>query len=129
MAVYYSFKHSTEKESIPIDGLFIKVKDLAQKIFEAKKLKRGNNGLVLTDPVSNEEYVDEETLIPRCSTVLVRRVPPRHWPPIPIVIGQQGEGFESGVVQDMPEPIVVGSDRGRRMLGGRGFVFQETAVL
>ncbi|XP_057977019.1 E3 ubiquitin ligase PARAQUAT TOLERANCE 3-like isoform X2 [Malania oleifera] len=84
MAVYYKFKSAKDYDSIPIDGHFISVLNLKEKIFESKHLGRGTDfDLVVTNAQTNEEYLDEAMLIPKNTSVLIRRVPGR--PRLPIV--------------------------------------------
>ncbi|XP_028121509.1 E3 ubiquitin ligase PARAQUAT TOLERANCE 3-like isoform X2 [Camellia sinensis] len=78
MAVYYKFKSAKDYDSIPIDGHFISVANLKEKIFESKHLGRGTDfDLVVTNAQTNEEYLDEAMLIPKNTSVLIRRVPGR----------------------------------------------------
>lgn len=84
MAVYYKFKSARDYDSIPMDGPFISVGTLKEKIFESKHLGRGTDfDLVVTNAQTNEEYLDEAMLIPKNTSVLIRRVPGR--PRMPIV--------------------------------------------
>uniref|UniRef100_A0A803LTA1 DWNN domain-containing protein n=1 Tax=Chenopodium quinoa TaxID=63459 RepID=A0A803LTA1_CHEQI len=96
MAVYYKFKSAKDYDSISIDGHFISVANLKERIFESKHLGRGTDfDLVVTNAQTNEafhglslcsaisEYLDEAMLIPKNTSVLIRRVPGR--PRMPIV--------------------------------------------
>ncbi|GMH26650.1 hypothetical protein Nepgr_028493 [Nepenthes gracilis] len=84
MAVYYKFKSAKDYDSIPIDGHFISVANLKERIFETKHLGRGTDfDLVVTNAQTNEEYLDEAMLIPKNTSVLIRRIPGR--PRMPIV--------------------------------------------
>ncbi|KAL6985978.1 RING-type E3 ubiquitin transferase [Sarracenia purpurea var. burkii] len=84
MAVYYKFKSAKDYDSIAIDGHFISVANLKEKIFESKHLGRGTDfDLLVTNAQTNEEYLDEAMLIPKNTSVLIRRVPGR--PRMPIV--------------------------------------------
>ncbi|XP_030502982.2 E3 ubiquitin ligase PARAQUAT TOLERANCE 3 isoform X1 [Cannabis sativa] len=84
MAVYYKFKSAKDYDSIAMDGPFISVGTLKEKIFENKHLGRGTDfDLVVTNAQTNEEYIDEGMLIPKNTSVLIRRVPGR--PRMPIV--------------------------------------------
>ncbi|XAR54933.1 hypothetical protein NMG60_11030272 [Bertholletia excelsa] len=84
MAVYYKFKSAKDYDSIPIDGHFISVANLKEKIFDSKHLGKGTDfDLVVTNAQTNEEYLDEAMLIPKNTSVLIRRVPGR--PRMPIV--------------------------------------------
>ncbi|CAA0823126.1 DWNN domain- a CCHC-type zinc finger [Striga hermonthica] len=78
MAVYYKFKSAKDYDSVAIDGHFISVGHLKEKIFELKHLGRGTDfDLVVTNAQTNEEYLDEGMLIPKNTSVLIRRVPGR----------------------------------------------------
>ncbi|KAF2313107.1 hypothetical protein GH714_009294 [Hevea brasiliensis] len=71
-----------------MDGPFISVGTLKEKIFESKHLGRGTDfDLVVTNAQTNEEYLDEAMLIPKNTSVLIRRVPGR--PRMPIVTEQE----------------------------------------
>lgn len=88
MAVYYKFKSARDYDSIPMDGPFISVGTLKEKIFESKHLGRGTDfDLVVTNAQTNEEYLDEAMLIPKNTSVLIRRVPGR--PRMTIVTEQE----------------------------------------
>ncbi|PIA31749.1 hypothetical protein AQUCO_04900203v1 [Aquilegia coerulea] len=75
MAVYYKFKSAKDFDSIPIDGHFISVANLKERIFESKLGKGPGFDLVVSNAQTNEEYLDEATLIPKNTSLLVRRVP------------------------------------------------------
>ncbi|XP_059657589.1 E3 ubiquitin ligase PARAQUAT TOLERANCE 3-like isoform X2 [Cornus florida] len=78
MSVYYKFKSAKDYDFIPIDGHFISVANLKEKIFESKHLGRGTDfDLVVTNAQTNEEYLDDAMLIPKNTSVLIRRVPGR----------------------------------------------------
>ncbi|KAJ4975402.1 hypothetical protein NE237_000508 [Protea cynaroides] len=72
--VYYKFKSSRDYSSIPILGNFISVRKLQSKIFESKRLGRGT-ALILINAQTDEEYLDESMLIPKCTSIIVRRIP------------------------------------------------------
>lgn len=55
MAVYYKFKSAKDYDSISIDGHFITVASLKEKIYESKQLGRGTDyDLVVTNAQTNE---------------------------------------------------------------------------
>ncbi|KAL3694254.1 hypothetical protein R1sor_007905 [Riccia sorocarpa] len=84
MAVYFKFKSAKDFDSVSIDGHFISVANLKEKIVEQKKLGRGSDyDLVVSNAQTNEEYTDEGYLVPKNTSVIVRRVPGR--PRMPIV--------------------------------------------
>ncbi|KAJ4831593.1 hypothetical protein Tsubulata_015277 [Turnera subulata] len=100
MAVYYKFKSARDYDSISMDGPFISVGTLKEKIFESKHLGRGTDfDLVVTNAQTNEEYLDEGMLIPKNTSVLIRRVPGR--PRMPIVTEQEPK--VEAVVDTQPE--------------------------
>ncbi|XP_022736030.1 E3 ubiquitin ligase PQT3-like isoform X1 [Durio zibethinus] len=101
MAVYYKFKSARDFDSISMDGPFISVGTLKEKIFESKHLGRGTDfDLVVTNAQTNEEYLDEAMLIPKNTSVLIRRVPGR--PRMPIVAAQEPK-VESQIENAQPE--------------------------
>lgn len=101
MAVYYKFKSAKDYDSIPIDGHFISVANLKERIFESKHLGRGTDfDLVVTNAQTNEEYLDEAMLIPKNTSVLIRRVPGR--PRMPIVAQPDEPKMENSIEDDQP---------------------------
>ncbi|KAK9068024.1 hypothetical protein SSX86_012135 [Deinandra increscens subsp. villosa] len=83
MAVHYKFKSAKDYDSISIDGHFITVGSLKEKIYECKQLGRGTDyDLVVTNAQTNEEYLDEDMLIPQNTSVLIRRIPGQPRKPI-----------------------------------------------
>ncbi|XP_055827182.1 E3 ubiquitin ligase PQT3-like [Solanum dulcamara] len=85
MAVYFKYKCAKHYDSIPIVDSFISVGNLKLKIFESKRYGRGKDfDLLITNSQSNQHYVDETTLIPKNTSVLIRRIP--GLPLLPVVI-------------------------------------------
>ncbi|KAL1567653.1 RING-type E3 ubiquitin transferase [Salvia divinorum] len=95
MAVYYKFKSAKDYDSVPMDGHFISVGHLKEKIFELKHLGGTDFDLIVTNAQTNEEYLDEGMLIPKNTSVLIRRVPGR--PRKPIVTAPVSEQEELNV--------------------------------
>ncbi|KAJ7559861.1 hypothetical protein O6H91_04G103900 [Diphasiastrum complanatum] len=84
MAVHYKFKSAKDYDSIPIEGHFISVSNLKEKIVEKMKLGRASDfDLLISNAQTSEEYSDEGFLVPKNTSVLVRRVPGK--PRLPIV--------------------------------------------
>lgn len=55
MAVYFKFKSAKDFDSVPIDGHFISVGYLKEKIFESKHLGRGTDfDLMVSNAQTNE---------------------------------------------------------------------------
>lgn len=101
MAVYYKFKSARDYDSIPIEGQFISVANLKERIFESKHLGRGTDfDLMISNAQTDEEYADEATMIPKNTSVLIRRIPGR--PRKPIVT----EPEESKAVEDRVEEVM-----------------------
>ncbi|KAK9086939.1 hypothetical protein Syun_029333 [Stephania yunnanensis] len=76
MAVHYKYKSSKDYKSLVIEGPSISVADLKLRIVESMHLKRRANFILMVfDVQTNEEYLDEATLIPRDNSVIVHRVP------------------------------------------------------
>lgn len=104
MAVYYKFKSAKDYDSIPIEGQFISLANLKERIFESKHLGRGTDfDLMVSNAQTDEEYVDEAAMIPKNTSVLIRRVPGR--PRKPIVT----ERDEPKIVEDKIEDILPSS--------------------
>ncbi|KAK1419048.1 hypothetical protein QVD17_28204 [Tagetes erecta] len=93
-AVYYKFKSAKDYDSVSLDGHFITLISLKQKIYECKQLHRGTDyDLIVTNAQTNEEYLDEDMLIPKNTSVLVRRIP-----------GQPRKPLSAAPVTQQPEP-------------------------
>ncbi|GER25698.1 DWNN domain [Striga asiatica] len=115
MAVYYKFKSAKDYDSVAIDGHFISVGHLKEKIFELKHLGRGTDfDLVVTNAQTNEEYLDEGMLIPKNTSVLIRRVP-----------GRPRKAIVTAPVTVQEEPNVENNyDDGQAVKGGVSGVYQ-----
>ncbi|VAI59458.1 unnamed protein product [Triticum turgidum subsp. durum] len=102
MAVYYKFKSARDYDSIPIEGQFISVLNLKEMIFESKHLGRGTDfDLMISNAQTDEEYADESIMIPKNTSVLIRRIPGR--PRMPIVTEpQEAIAAESRVEEIVP---------------------------
>ncbi|XP_074590440.1 LOW QUALITY PROTEIN: E3 ubiquitin ligase PQT3-like [Curcuma longa] len=104
MAVYYKFKSAKDFDSIPIEGQFISVANLKERIFETKLYGKGNDfDLTISNAQSNEEYVDEGAMIPKNTSVLIRRVPGR--PRKPIVTERVELKVVESNVEELPPPV------------------------
>jgi len=76
MAVYFKFKSQATFDTLPLDtgSQYISVGELKQAIIKKKKIDK-NNGLVLNNAQTNEEYKEDTQLIQRNTSVIVRLVP------------------------------------------------------
>jgi E3 ubiquitin-protein ligase RBBP6 len=81
MAVYYRYKSGVQTFSVPVAAPSVSVADLKNLILRTARHGHGRTRgrgpretVALYDERTGEEYTDAGTLIPRSSTVLVRRV-------------------------------------------------------
>ncbi|CAM6106070.1 unnamed protein product [Calypogeia fissa] len=87
MAVYFKFKSAIGSDFVGFDAPCISVSNLKVLIVAKCKLaKLDFFDLILSNAVTNEEYVDEGFLVPKFTSVYVRRVPR---PSVPIVVGTE----------------------------------------
>lgn len=64
MSVYFKFKSAKEFNSLPIEGQFISIGNLKERIFESKHLGRGNDfDLVVSNAQTNEGRFIEESVL------------------------------------------------------------------
>ncbi|XP_062200293.1 E3 ubiquitin ligase PARAQUAT TOLERANCE 3-like isoform X2 [Phragmites australis] len=102
MAVYYKFKSARDYDSIPIEGQFISVANLKERIFESKHLGRGADfDLMISNAQTDEEYADEVTMIPKNTSILIRRIPGRPRRPI-VTEPEETKAAEYRVEEVMP---------------------------
>lgn len=72
--VYFKFKASIKQDTIQFDGSAISVRDLKNAIKTKCCLRASDFDLKLEDG-SGKEYVKENELIPKYTSIIVRRVP------------------------------------------------------
>ncbi|XXG77210.1 hypothetical protein AAC387_Pa08g1400 [Persea americana] len=102
MTVYCKFKSAKNYFSVPINGNFISVTNLKEKIFESKNLGSGTDfDLMVYNAQTNQEYDDEAMLIPRNASVIVRRVP--GWHRLPIVLKKDETKCLENNVEENPK--------------------------
>ncbi|KAG2552116.1 hypothetical protein PVAP13_9KG433100 [Panicum virgatum] len=112
MAVYYRYKSGVETFSVPVPAPSVSVADLKSLILRTARHGHGRTrgrgqreSVALHDARTGEEYTDGSALVPRNSTVLVRRVagPPAETitvapsPPPPKVTTRDGAPSGSAV--------------------------------
>ena len=73
--VHYKFSSKLNYDLVTFDGLHISVCDLKQKIMRKEKLKAAHSDLQIANAQTKEEYPEDNALIPRNSSVIVRRIP------------------------------------------------------
>ncbi|KAJ8565523.1 hypothetical protein K7X08_008099 [Anisodus acutangulus] len=83
-------------DSIPILDQFISIGNLKLEIFDSKRYGRGKDfDLLITNAQTNQDYVDHDTLIPKNTSVLIRRVP--GLPLLPILVTEPKQVCEEVV--------------------------------
>ncbi|KAI5651867.1 DWNN domain-containing protein [Phthorimaea operculella] len=76
MSVHYKFKSALDYDTVTFDGLHISVGDLKAAISQQKRIgKTSDFDLQITNAQTKEVYVDDQTLIPKNTSLLVARVP------------------------------------------------------
>ncbi|KAI9343155.1 hypothetical protein BDR26DRAFT_1006403 [Obelidium mucronatum] len=74
--VFYKFKSAKDYDQAIFDGLGISVFDLKKEIMVKKKLGKGLDfDLVVSNAQTNDEYPDDNQVIPRNTSILVLRRP------------------------------------------------------
>ncbi|XP_077130597.1 E3 ubiquitin-protein ligase RBBP6 isoform X6 [Ranitomeya variabilis] len=73
--VHYKFSSKLNYDTVTFDGLHISLADLKKQIMGRERLKAADCDLQITNAQTQEEYTDETALIPKNSSVIVRRIP------------------------------------------------------
>uniref|UniRef100_A0A8C9F251 DWNN domain-containing protein n=1 Tax=Pavo cristatus TaxID=9049 RepID=A0A8C9F251_PAVCR len=73
--VHYKFSSKLNYDTVTFDGLHISLCDLKRQIMAREKLKAADCDLQITNAQTKEEYTDDNALIPKNSSVIVRRIP------------------------------------------------------
>ncbi|XP_074875445.1 E3 ubiquitin-protein ligase RBBP6-like [Buteo buteo] len=73
--VHYKFFSKLNYDMVTFDGLYISLPDLKLQIMAREKLTAASCDLLITNAQTNEEYTGGNALIPRNSSVIVRRIP------------------------------------------------------
>ncbi|CAL8305398.1 unnamed protein product [Merluccius merluccius] len=73
--VHYKFSSKLKYDTMVFDGLHITLRDLKRQIMDREKLRAGDCDLQITNAQTKEEYKDDEDLISKNSSVIVRRIP------------------------------------------------------
>ncbi|KAK7687897.1 hypothetical protein QCA50_009116 [Cerrena zonata] len=74
-SVFYKFKSQRDESRVTFDGTGISLFDLKKEIIIANNLGKANDfDLAIFDRSSNEEYRDDSIVVPRASSVIVKRV-------------------------------------------------------
>ncbi|CAH0514439.1 unnamed protein product [Peronospora belbahrii] len=76
MSIHFKFKSAKEFDTVTFPGAAIRVLDLKKAIVDKKKLAKGLDfDLVITDAQNGKVYEDENTQLPRNTSVTVKRIP------------------------------------------------------
>ncbi|GJS21069.1 DWNN domain-containing protein [Tanacetum coccineum] len=114
MEIYYKFRSEKNYNSISIEGPFVTVGNLKNMINESKIFRTRNSRyvkdvLVVVDAQSNQEYVDDQTLIPKCTSLVICRFP--RFPYKPIVLFQETTNEEEDSMTSIAEDkLLYGTD-------------------
>ncbi|XP_031670316.1 E3 ubiquitin-protein ligase RBBP6-like [Oncorhynchus kisutch] len=73
--VHYKFSSKLNYDTVTFDGLNITLADLKRQIMGRERLKAVDCGLQITNAQTKEEYKDDEALISKNSSVIIRRIP------------------------------------------------------
>ncbi|KAM7448559.1 E3 ubiquitin-protein ligase rbbp6 [Porites harrisoni] len=74
--IHYKFRSALEYDTITFDGLSISLADLKHSIIAQKKFAKNTDfDLEVTNAQTKEQYKDDMTMIPKNSSVVVRRIP------------------------------------------------------
>uniref|UniRef100_A0AAQ6IVD1 DWNN domain-containing protein n=2 Tax=Anabas testudineus TaxID=64144 RepID=A0AAQ6IVD1_ANATE len=73
--VHYKFSSKLSYDTVVFDGPHVTLRDLKRQIMGREKLRAADCDLQITNAQSKEEYTDDEGLIPKGSSVIVRRIP------------------------------------------------------
>ncbi|KAG6551945.1 hypothetical protein Mapa_006562 [Marchantia paleacea] len=83
MALHFKFRSAVEYDSVNIEGHFISVANLKDKIIVAKNLGKGTDfDLLITNAQTGEEYSDDAFLVPKNTSVIIKRVPATRTKPV-----------------------------------------------
>ncbi|PPQ96278.1 hypothetical protein CVT26_005665 [Gymnopilus dilepis] len=75
-SVFYKFSSRKDESRISFDGTGISVFDLKREIILANNMGKANDfDLYVYDAATKQEYKDDSTIIPRSSSVIVKRLP------------------------------------------------------
>ncbi|KAI9190207.1 Protein mpe1 [Blastocladiella emersonii ATCC 22665] len=73
--IHYKFKSAKAHDSLVVDGMGMSAFDLKREIVRQKKLKGEDFDLVLVNAESGDEFRDDMALVPRNSSIIVKRIP------------------------------------------------------
>lgn len=82
--IHFKFKSSLDYEKVTFDGLHISLADLKDRIMKQKKIGLSNEfKLEVVDAQNKKVYSDGSEMIPRNTSVVIRRIPIANAPKLP----------------------------------------------
>lgn len=107
-SVYYKFKSQKDFSRVNFDGTGISVWDLKREIILQNRMGRGTDfDLAVHNADTEEEYKDDNAVVPRSSQVIARRLPPSkpgRGSAAQYVADVQSGGANSNVTEDRGMP-------------------------
>ncbi|XP_078125021.1 E3 ubiquitin-protein ligase RBBP6 isoform X1 [Sander vitreus] len=73
--IHYKFSSKLSYDTVVFDGPHVTLRDLKRQIMGREKLRAGDCDLQITNAQNKEEYTDDDSSIPKGSSVIVRRIP------------------------------------------------------
>ncbi|KAJ3362930.1 hypothetical protein GGF32_005070 [Allomyces javanicus] len=73
--IHFKFRSAKAHDSLVVDGMGMSAFDLKREIVRFKKLKGEDFDLILSNAETGEEYRDDLAIVPRNSSIVVRRIP------------------------------------------------------
>lgn len=73
--VHYKFSSKLSYDTVVFDDPNITLSDLKRQIMGREKLRAGDCDLQIVNAQNKEEYTDDQSSIPKGSSVIVRRIP------------------------------------------------------
>uniref|UniRef100_UPI00359014E9 E3 ubiquitin-protein ligase RBBP6 isoform X2 n=1 Tax=Myxine glutinosa TaxID=7769 RepID=UPI00359014E9 len=73
--VHYKFSSKLNYDTVTFDGMHISLADLKKTIMSRERLKAADCDLQITNAQTKEEYFEDGALIPKNSSVIVKRIP------------------------------------------------------
>ncbi|XP_022058197.1 E3 ubiquitin-protein ligase RBBP6-like isoform X2 [Acanthochromis polyacanthus] len=73
--IHYKFSSKLSYDTVVFDGPHVTLEELKRRIMGREKLRAADCDLQITNAQSNEEFTDDNSLIHKGSSVIVRRIP------------------------------------------------------
>lgn len=106
--IHYKFKAAKDYNSLTFDGLSISLFELKRDILIDNKLKGSDFDIIISNAQTNEDYYDDTQLIPKNTSVYVRRVPAKPG------------GTNAQQYLTAGAPVTAGGQSSKRIMNNRG---------